>query len=154
MKKMLVVIAALIAAATAQAQAQTFSETARAFRKLDAKLDAGTSYSRYSEALGDLQFAVSEYAANANEANKANVEGFRRALDGYKKAGRAWGRYTHLVSENLHLDRWYEEIATKTCPGVPVSYDSGVDKCLNQAWAQAKEATKGLREVPDAPAQK
>lgn len=160
--KKLVLIAALLAAA-AQAQAQTFNETARAFRKLEAKLDAGTSYSRYSEAMEDLQFVVGEYAANANEANRANVEGFRRALDGYKLAGWAWGEYRRLHPSRLYTDKQmgFDEVTKTACPGVALgrdgmsfTWETGVGRCLNRVWSQAGEITKGLREVPDAAPQK
>lgn len=135
--------AALALLLCTSAYAQSAGETALAFRKFESRLRAGTSYERYVEALGDLEFAASEYEADKGS-DKGKSEVFNRALGKYKVAGNAWQVYMAAVRGNYVTDSAYK-ISTTYCPGVPIHKDIGIGACLRQNWTEATDLLKSIQ---------
>ena len=138
--------------------AQTFNETATTFRKFASKTRTGISYRAYVTALADVDFATSEYAGNADAANKSNAEGFQAALKIYMNAKTAWELYIEYVVGNGKKESWQDFFITKVgpqfCTGARLySRDDILEDCLSKNWQEAEAIIAKLHEErPQPPA--
>lgn len=135
------------------AKAIEFKEVSLEFRKFNAKISSGITKNRYSEALGDIAFATSEYEASANNENKNNVAAFKNALQIYKRASDAWEIYTHAKRVGLDDAYFIEKNAPFYCPGAKLNsiidprLGGVLNKCLSSLWDDADQILKDIQEV-------
>lgn len=145
--KTLLATLAVIASLSVGAVAQTYGETSREFRKFQAKIRAGLTYTEYRKSLGDLEFAVGEYVLDAKKPEeKVNAKLFQEALLKYTNAGEAWELYRAAERSDV-VDQFSGSITGRLCPKAVVDKYLGIDACLNQNWSEARSLLETSRDT-------
>lgn len=116
----------------------------KALRKLESKIEVGVAWSKYSDELADIDFAVTEFEESdfGKKVPKA-VLAYKLALDNHRQAARAWQLYVAAGPRYEFIGEGLSKLLTKYCPlqeqTLLTTPARALEPCLSDIWKRAEE---------------